>query len=196
MDFCSISADVYRFLNGTTKKILNVRHDLSITEGRTNRSLRYGYPKWACVYSGDIDVSFGLVLNPGHIILSQNRLKIECISNWTSKIISPKNLNTPSTTYNPLYTIPHKGPWALPSKKMTWAQYHWAEIIKLSPISKPFTTVILSRVTFTKSYYIKAWSVLLSISDICFCPISTCCFAVQISPIILLEPHFAIPQEH
>lgn len=56
---------------------------------------------------GDIHVflRFGFS-SPGHIILSQNRLKIECIPSLTSKIVSPKNINThidniQSFIYNP-----------------------------------------------------------------------------------------------
>ena len=56
---------------------------------------------------GDIHVflRFGFS-SPGHIVLSQNRLKIECIPSLTSKIISPKNINThidniQSFVYNP-----------------------------------------------------------------------------------------------
>jgi hypothetical protein len=44
---------------------------------------------------GDVQVflRFGFS-SSGHIILSQNRLKIECIPSMTSKVLSPKNINT------------------------------------------------------------------------------------------------------
>ena len=103
-----ISADVYRFTGTGAQRIyerLNVIYR-SLKGEQINLSDTDILNEHVFI-QGDIDVSlrFGFS-TAGHIILSQNRLKIECISNWTSRVISPKNINTHinnirSFVYNP-----------------------------------------------------------------------------------------------
>ena len=103
-----ISADIYRFSGTGAQRIferLNVIYR-SLKGEQINLSDTDILNEHVFI-QGDIDVAlrFGFS-TAGHIVLSQNRLKIECISNWTSKIVSPKNINTHisnirSFVYNP-----------------------------------------------------------------------------------------------
>ena len=103
-----ISADVYRFSGTGAQRIfdrLNVIYR-SLRGEQINLSDTDILNEHVFL-QGDIQVflRFGFS-SPGHIVLSQNRLKIECIPSLTSKIVSPKNVNTHinnirSFVYNP-----------------------------------------------------------------------------------------------
>ncbi len=103
-----ISADVFRFSGTGAQRIFNRLNVIyrSIRGEQINLSDTDILNEYVFL-QGDIDVflRFGFSC-PGHIVLSQNRLKIECIPSLTSKIVSPKNINTNinnirSFVYNP-----------------------------------------------------------------------------------------------
>lgn len=103
-----ISADVYRFSGTGAQRIFNRLNVIyrSLRGEQINLSDTDILNEHVFL-QGDIQVflRFGFS-SPGHIVLSQNRLKIECIPSLTSKIVSPKNVNTHiknirSFVYNP-----------------------------------------------------------------------------------------------